>query len=107
VPTQRIAQDREDIALDVCRLLAFGDSDRPSPRHDPLVWIQPDERVTAHLLAAFHRLQQKALALLPRGAQKRRHRRLQVRHQSAVYGNQGVGFGELQELFAAGVCLFR
>ena len=43
--------------------------------------VEPDKGVAAHLLAALHRLQQKALPLRPRRAQKRRDRRLQVGRQ--------------------------
>ena len=84
-------------------LLAFGDGDIASARHDALVRIQADEGVAAHLLAALDRLQQKALALLPRRAQESRNRRLQIGGQGAADGHKRVLFGERQELLAAGL----
>ena len=65
--------------------------------------LQADEGVAAHLLAALHRLQQKALAFLPRGPQKSRDRRFKIGSQGAAEGHKRVFFGERQELFAAGL----
>ena len=72
-------------------------------RHDPLVGIQPDKRVSAHLLAAFHRLEQKTLALGPRRPQKRRHRCLEIGGQRAIYGHECVLLCKRQKLFTAGL----
>ena len=86
---------------------AFGDVDLLAARDDPLVWIKPDKGVAAHLLAALHRLQQKAFALLPRRAQKGRNRRLQVGRERAKDGDKRVLFGERQKILAAGLDQIR
>ena len=82
---------------------AFGDVDLLSAGDDALVGIEPDERVAADLLAALHRLQQKAFALLPRRAQKGRYRSLEIGCERAVNGDKRVLFGERQKIFAAGL----
>jgi hypothetical protein len=70
VSTQRLAQNFEYVAFALRCLPAFGDGDRAPPRHDPLEGLDADKGVAAHLLAAFDGLEQKALALRPRRAQK-------------------------------------
>ena len=103
VSSQRIPQHREHVALEPRRPFAFRDLNLPPARHDPLVRIHADERVAAHLLPALHRLQQKALALLPRRAQKCRYRRFQIGRQRAANRHQRVLPGKRQELLAAGM----
>ena len=98
---ERIAQHGKDVALNVRGLAALGDGDLAAARHDALERREADEGVAAHLLAALNRLQQKALALRPRRAQKGRDRRFQVGHERAADGNKRVRPGEGQELFAA------
>src|SRR5450631_4432002 len=61
VTAESFAQHLEDIPLDMRRPLALGDRNAAATRYDPLVWIEPDERIAANLLSAFHRLQQEAL----------------------------------------------
>ena len=82
---------------------AFGDVDLLAAGDDALVGIKPDERVAADLLAALDRLQQKALALMPRRAQKCRDRSLQIGRERAVDGDERVLFGERQKFLAAGL----
>ena len=102
VPAERLAQHGKDVAFNARGLAALGDGDLAPPRHDALERREPDEGVTAHLLAALHRFQQKALALRPRRAQKGRDRRFQVGHQGAADGNERMRPGERQKLLAAG-----
>ena len=103
VAGQRAAQHGEDVVLDLDYLFAFGDGDLAAAGHDALERREADEGVTADLLAVFDRLQQEALALRPGRAQEGRDRRFEVGRQGAADGDEGVLFGEGQELFAAGL----
>ncbi len=103
VPAERLAQHVKDVAIDLRGPFAFGDVNLPAARHDALVRSNADECVTAYLLAALHRFQQKAFALRPRRAQKCRYRRLQVGRKRAVDGHQRVLFGECDKFLAAGL----
>ena len=103
VAAERVAKHGEDVALNMGSLAAFGDGDLAPARHNALERREADEGVAAHLLAAFNRFQQKALALRPRRAQKGRDRRFQVGHQGAANGHKGVRPGEGQKFFAAGL----
>ena len=84
-------------------LAALGDGDVAAARHNALERREADEGVAAHLLAAFDRFQQKALALRPRRAQKGRNRRFEVGRQRAANGDERVRPGERQKLLAAGL----
>ncbi len=100
VPTKRSAQHGKYVVLDLDDLSALGDRDLAPARHDPLERRQPDEGVAAHLLATLHRLQQKALPLRPRGAQKCRDWCFQVGGQDAADWHQGMFPGKGQKLLA-------
>ena len=82
---------------------AFSDVDLAAARDDALVRAKADEGVAAHLLAALDRLEQKALALRPRRAQKGRDRSFEVGRKCAANRNERVLFGERQKFFAAGL----
>ncbi len=103
VAGERPAQHGKDVVFKAGDFPAFGDRDLAAPRHDALEGREADEGVAAHLLAALDRLQQKALPLMPGGAQKGRDRGFQVGGQGAANGHQGVLFGEREKLLAAGL----
>jgi len=103
VPAESLAQRVEYIALDARRASAFGDVDLLTARDDALVGIESDEGVAAHLFTILDRLQQKAFALLPRGAQKGRDWSLKVGRKRAVDGDERVLFGERQKILEAGL----
>ncbi len=103
VPAQRVAQNGKNIAGHARGFLALRDGNLAAARHDPLKRGEPNEGITAHLLAALDRFQKKALPLPPGRAQECRNRSFQVGHQRAVNGNQRVRSGESQKLLAAGM----
>jgi len=93
----------EDVAFNVRGAPCFGDVDLLAAGDDALVRIKPDEGVASHLFATLDRLQQKAFALLPCGAQKCRYRSFEVGRERAVNRNKRVLFGERQKFLAAGL----
>ena len=103
VAAERAAQHGEDVVFNASDFSAFGDGDLAAARDDALEGRETDEGVAAHLLAALDRLEQKALALRPGGAQKGRDRGFEVGGQGAADGHQGVLFGERQKLLAGGL----
>jgi hypothetical protein len=66
---------------------AFRDGDLASARDDALEWGKADEGVATNLFAAFDGLQEKALTLLPCGAEEGRHRRFKVGGEGAADGH--------------------
>jgi hypothetical protein len=70
VAAECAAQDGEDVVFDLDDALAFSDGDFASAGDDALEGREADEGVAAHLLAAFDRFEQKALALRPGGAEE-------------------------------------
>jgi hypothetical protein len=108
MPAQRVAQYIEDIARNAGSLTALGNRDLASARYDPLERRKPYKGVTANLLAALYRLEQKALALRPRRPQKGRNRCFKVCHQGAANGDERVRSGKRQKVVAAGLgCMGR
>ena len=103
VAAERVAKDGKDVAFNLRGLAALGDRDLASSGDDSFERREADEGVTAHLLAAFNRFEQKALALCPRRAEKGRDRRFQVGQEGAANGHEGVRPGEVQKLLAAGL----
>ncbi len=103
VATERVAQDGKDVAFDCRRLAAFGHGDAAPASHNALEGSEADERIAAHLLAAFDRFQQKALTLCPRRAQESRDRCFEVGQQGPAHGHKGMCPCQAQKLFAAGL----
>ena len=103
VAAERVAQHGEDVALHAGGFAALGDGDFAAARHNALEGREADEGVTAHLLAALDRFQEKALALRPGRAQEGRNRGFQVGHERAANGDERVRPGQSQELLARGV----
>jgi hypothetical protein len=60
VAAERVAQNGEDVALNVRGLAALGDGDLAPARHNALERREADEGVAAHLLAALNRFQQES-----------------------------------------------
>ena len=63
VPAQRSLQLGENIALEAAPTSALLHRNRRAPRHNLLVRLDPDERITPNVFAALDRLQQKRLRL--------------------------------------------
>ena len=97
------AEHGEDVAVSVGDFFAFGDGNGAAAGDDALEGGKADEGVSADLFAVLDRLQQEALALRPGGAQKGGDRRFEVGGQGAADGDEGVFFGERQELLAGGL----
>ena len=62
VAAERVAQRGENVAFNMGGAAALGYGQRAATGDDALVRREADESVAAHLLAAFHRFQQEALA---------------------------------------------
>ena len=101
VAAERLLEFREDVALEGPSLAGFFDGDVRPAGDDLLVRLDADERVTADMLAALDGFQQEGLGLLGGDAQEGGDRRLQVRSDGAVDGDERVLAGETGE-FAGG-----
>ena len=91
------------MSLEVRGFAALGDGDLAPPGDDALEGREADKGIAAHLLAAFDRFQEEALALAPGRAQEGRDRGFEVGHERAVDRDERVRPGKSQELLAAGV----
>lgn len=93
----------KNVSFNVGGPASFSDVDLPATGDDALIRVKTDKSVAAYLFATLDRLEQKALALLPRRAQKGRYRSFEVGSKSAANRNERVLFGERQKFFVAGL----
>ena len=101
VAAERLLEFREDVALEGPSLATFLDADGRPAGDDLLVRLDADESVPANMLAALDGFQQEGLGLLGGDAQEGGDRRLQVRGDGAVDGDERMLTGEAGE-FAGG-----
>lgn len=100
VAGKRTAENGKYVVFKPDDFFAFRDGDLASARNDALEWGEADEGVAAYLFAAFDGLEEKALALLPSGAEEGRYRGFEVGGEGAADRHQSVFFGERQKFFA-------